>query len=185
MRRRGVPTLAAAWFTFALTANAITDPTMMNPAAPASNTTGGVIATDPAVIALVAEGTTRSSTFARIVADLQASDVLVTIEPNRRMKHGMTGYTAFVARTSVRRYLRVCFDPRQPRCEQIATIGHELWHAREIARHPEVVSQADFRALYDGGVAGRSIRGRWDSDGAVAAGRRIRNELAARGGQAP
>jgi len=173
----GVTVTAAFLFVFVTTPLAAAHSTSANPAAPVSNTTGGVITTTPAVVSLVADGAAHSPTFAGIVADLLASNVLVTIEPDLGLKHGMSGYTAFVARTPIRRYLRVCFDPRGARAEQIAIIGHELWHAREVARHPEVLTQADFHALYASTIAGRPLHGRWDSDGAFTAGERILHEL--------
>lgn len=149
-----------------------------NPAAPVSDVTGGVITDTTAVVALVADGMAGSPTFAAIVADLLRSDVLVTIEPARDLEHRLSGCTAFVARTRIRRYLRVRFDPRGSRADQIAVIGHELWHAREVAHHPEVTTPEAFRTLY--ATTGRPIASWWDSDGAIAADQRIVRELAAR-----
>jgi len=71
----------------------------------------------------------------------------------------------------------VQFERKGTRDDQIEVIGHELWHAREIAGHPEVRSPETFRNLYATTIPGRRLRGRWDSDGAVAAGQRILREL--------
>lgn len=150
-----------------------------NPAAPISDRTGGVITTAPAALELLADGVAHSPTIAALVADLQASDVLVVMEPALDLKHGMSGCTAFVAQTAIRRYLRVRFEPRGTRDDQLEIIGHELWHAREVAHHPEVTSAEAFQTLYATTIPGRPLRGRWDSDGAVNAGRRILRELAA------
>jgi hypothetical protein len=82
---------------------------------------------------------------------------------------------AFITRTPNRRYVRVYFNPRLQRHQAIAIIGHELRHALEVALHPEVVNQATLRAMYV--ELGHGEGDRWDSDGAIDAGRTILREL--------
>ncbi len=146
-----------------------------NPAAPLSDTTGGAVSTTPFVIRLVIDGIEHSDTFARLVAQLLESDVLVVIEPDLHMNSQLQGYMNFVTRTAYRRYVRVYYDPRMPRWLQISVIGHELSHAVEIANHPEVIDQKTLRLLYT--QIGLGEGDHFDSESAIEVGRAIAREL--------
>ena len=146
-----------------------------NPAAPQSNETGGVVTTTAWVNGLIAEGMANSGTFAGIASQLLTSNVIATVEPALQLQTGLSGYMAFITRTPTRRYVRIYFNPKLQRHQSIAIIGHELRHALEVAMHPEVVNQSTLRAMY--AVVGRGEGDRWDSEGAVEAGRTILREL--------
>jgi hypothetical protein len=81
----------------------------------------------------------------------------------------------FVTRTPPRRYLRVYFTPRIQRQEQIAILGHELWHVVEVANHPEVIDQDTLRMLYVS--TGHGHDDYFDTDAAIRAGHIIAHEL--------
>lgn len=146
-----------------------------NPAVPRSPDNGGVVTTTPWVNGLIAEGMTDSPTFAGIASQLMSSNVVATVEPALQLKSGLSGYMAFITRTAKRRYVRIYFNPKLQRHQSIAIIGHELRHALEVALHPEVVNQSTLRAMYV--AVGRGEGDRWDSEGAVEAGRTILHEL--------
>lgn len=168
---------AALLLSLTLAPGALQPSTDGNPAAPLSDTTGGAVSTTPFVIRLVIDGIEHSDTFARIVAQLLESDVLVVIEPDVHMSSQLQGYMNFVTRTAYRRYVRVYYDPRMPRWLQIAVIGHELSHAIEVANHPEVVDQRTLRLLYTQiGLGGDD---HYDSEAAIEVGRAIARELSA------
>lgn len=129
----------------------------------------------PWVNGLIAEGMTDSPTFAGIASQLLSSNVVATVEPALQLRTGLSGFMAFITRTPKRRYVRIYFNPKLQRHQAIAIIGHELRHALEVAMHPEVVNQSTLRAMYL--VVGHGEGDRWDSDGAVEAGRTILHEL--------
>lgn len=176
--RRTAALAVAILLTFStLSAGTAPKPTDENPAAPQSTESGGVVSSTPWVLGLIAEGMAESPTFAGITSQLLVSNVIATVEPAIQMKSGLSGYTEFVARTDKRRYVRIYFDPKLQRHQAIAIIGHELRHALEIAAHPEVVDESTLKAMY--AAVGRGQGNRWDSDGAVEAGRTILRELLA------
>jgi hypothetical protein len=79
------------------------------------------------------------------------------------------------------RYLRIDVECRQPRDAQIATLGHELQHAVEIADATATVDEHSLQALY--GRIGFSVDGsrqRFESKAARDAGARIRRDLSSR-----
>ncbi len=146
-----------------------------NPAAPTSPGAGGVVTSTAWVNTLLRDGVLRSPTFAGITSQLQELDVVATVEPALQIKSGLSGYTMFITRTPLRRYVRIYFDPRLQRCQQIAIIGHELRHALEVALHPQVVNQATMKAMYQ--EHGHGEGDRWDTEGAIQAGKIILREL--------
>jgi hypothetical protein len=108
--------------------------------------------------ALVAAGIASSATFRAIIDALDRSDVIVYVEtgPIR-----LPGQLQFLAATSVCRHVRVsvripCLDT-----DGVAWLAHELWHAVEISRAPEVRDQDSLRRLYERigsvGRAGASV----------------------------
>jgi len=62
----------------------------------------------------------------------------------------------------------------------MATLGHELYHALEIAQEPSIVDARTLAAFYrrhgieTGGIAGRQT---FETEGAEQAGRQARREL--------
>ncbi len=142
---------------------------------PRTAESGGVVTTTPWVSGLIAEGMANSPTFAGIASQLLVSNVVATVEPALQLQTGLSGYMAFITRTANRRYVRIYFNPKLQRHQSIAIIGHELRHALEVAMHPEVINQSTLRAMY--AAVGHGEGDRWDSDGAVEAGRTILHEL--------
>lgn len=155
--------------------SAARDSTGENPAAPQTAESGGVVTTTPWVNGLITEGMANSPTFSGIATQLLESNVIATVEPALQIKTGLSGYMAFITRTPLRRYVRIYFNPKLQRYQAIAIIGHELSHALEVAMHPEVVNQSTLRAMYT--QVGHGEGDRWDSEGAILAGRTILHEL--------
>lgn len=110
---------------------------------------------DPAIQRLVARGQARSATFRRIVAELDASDVVVHLIQGP-MPDGFRGYLIHrVVESNGVRYLKIAVDPRAAEALVIGLIAHELQHALEVARAPEVGRSRDieefFRSIADQG----------------------------------
>lgn len=147
-------------------------------AAPASSAIGARVraATAP-VQALLTTGARRSPTFARLLRDLSATDIIVYVEATTHLPLGLNGRLTFLTSAGGIRYLRVQIPEGVGLFEGIATIGHELQHALEIAAAPQVRDSAGVAALYRQiGMQGPG-QDRYDTAAARIVGRRVRAEL--------
>ena len=126
---------------------------------------------------LIADGVQRSRTFAELVNELHATDIIVYIEASFGLPPDVSGRILLAGVAGQQRYLRIQIRATLQRDQLIATIGHELRHALEVAADRTVVDEKGFAALYrrigDGSHAG----GGYDTLAARIAGRRIHNEL--------
>jgi hypothetical protein len=126
---------------------------------------------------LVNEGIRRSPTVRDLVGSLEASDVIVWIaltdEPRVR-----TGRLRIMGSAGGVRRLCVEIARINHIYDQIAWLGHELWHAHEIALAAEVVDASSLERLYQR-IGDRSIpaEGAFETCGAVEAGRKVGREL--------
>ncbi len=127
------------------------------------------------LVELLGRGCQRSATFARLVARIEQSDVLVYVESGRDVPDSMVAYLRWVGAGAVHRYVRV--KVKTPARDEVilSLLAHELQHAAEVADAPDVRSEAALEALYrrigDDSGAG------WDSAAARAIGPIVRAEL--------
>jgi hypothetical protein len=132
---------------------------------------------NPALELLFATALDRSPTFQALVRELEASDVIVYIDRNLRLRPSIRGGITFVTAGEGVRYLNVWLNPRYTGPQMMATLGHELQHAVEVARAPEVTTAEAFARHYRHiGVRGESDN--WDTAAARHAGRLVARELA-------
>ena len=119
----------------------------------------------------------RSPTFAALVKAIDATDVIVHVEEVPQLPAGVDGRLAFVHAAGGVRYLRAQVLMGRGSIDTMATVGHELQHALEVATQPTVRDVASFAALYMriGDQPTRSDR--FDTAAAREAGRRVRNEM--------
>jgi hypothetical protein len=136
-----------------------------------------VRAAHPRFDSLIAEGVRRSETFARLVAALNDTDVIVYIAQGRGLPAGVEGRIQLVPIVHFQRYLRIEVRTDLPQDQVIAIIAHELRHALEIGTAPEVRDDAAVKRLYqrigisaDGGHA-------FDTIAAQRTGRQVQWEL--------
>src|SRR6476660_2942860 len=95
-----------------------------------------VRATEPRILALITAGLSRSATLQRLVATLDASDVVVYVAA-RRSRPALGGYLAHhVTVAGEYRYLRVAIDVQGTDNRLIPLLAHELQHALEVAQSP-------------------------------------------------
>jgi hypothetical protein len=133
--------------------------------------------TDPKIHKLLEEGVRRSSTFGSLVAELNATDVIVYIESVKDLPLSVAGQLLLVPMANYQRYLRIQIAPHGSTNEHIATIGHELCHALEIAAAPEVRDQSGLIHLYRRiGRMGVGVHS-FDTLAAQHTGRKVKNEL--------
>jgi hypothetical protein len=97
---------------------------------------------------LLTEAMRRSATVRALVDQLNRSDIVVYVQP-RSFRSGLTrGQLIFVAAAADRRYVLVEIACGEPWNTQLATLGHELQHAVEIAEARWIQSSADVAVFY-------------------------------------
>jgi hypothetical protein len=131
----------------------------------------------PAVNAMIATGVKRSTTFARLVRDLDDTDVIVYVEIVKSLPAGLDGRLSFSTAAGGFRYLRIQVPANTGKHDLIAVMGHELQHAMEIAEHANVQDSEGVASLYK--LIGLQAHGvdRYDTTEARSVGRRVRAEL--------
>lgn len=105
---------------------------------------------------LIADGVTRSPTIARLVGELNASDVIVFIE--LRVDPGIpTAETMLLTSTRSVRYVHVIVNPRLTLDQRVEYLGHELQHVLEIATDDCAVDGPSVRRRF--ATIGRELSG--------------------------
>jgi hypothetical protein len=129
---------------------------------------------------LVDEAARRSPAVRALIDQLEQLDVTVYIRVRAFDQPDLDGQIALLAGQNSHRYLVIELACGRPGLSQMATLGHELFHATEIAAEPWVVDGRSLAALYTrigtqtGNQAGRRT---FETAAAAAAGERTRREL--------
>jgi hypothetical protein len=127
---------------------------------------------------LLLEGLQRSPTLRSLVDALDGKDVIVYVEMQPRLKARLAGSLTWITGTPKFRYVRISWNPEVGTSAAIATLGHELQHALEIAHEPSITSASSLEAFYRRhGIDMRSNNG-WDTIAARERGDAVRRELA-------
>jgi hypothetical protein len=145
-----------------------------------------VRSSDPAIGALLREGSDRSATFGTLVDAIEHSNGIVYVEFGYCVFGHLNGCVLpLIASPHGDRYLRILVTPdksRRSHDQLLALIAHELRHALEVFEHVDVVDAATMNALYSrigtpetGGLNG------YETSAARAAGDHTLNELLAEG----
>ena len=135
-----------------------------------------VRATDPLSHLTLALALERSAIVRALVADLQATNVIVHINTGP-LPAGIGGITRFAASRAGYRYLRVTIASNLRDQLRLILLGHELEHVREIAHSSAVDLPGLFRLFEERGY--RNGQGMYETMSAVRVERRIRQELEA------
>jgi hypothetical protein len=104
---------------------------------------------DPGLKAVLDRGTARSPTLQKIVAEIDATRVLVFAECSMRMPTGVAGRMNFVTNTVDYRFVRIAVDCKLSERWQTILLAHELQHALEIGRNPDVVDVETMESMYE------------------------------------
>jgi hypothetical protein len=158
-------------------------PTDPAPSAPAPNYTllvspdRRVRGADVRVQEYLTTGFSRSTTFARLLTALNASDVIVYIERVMTLPHDTIGRLSIVPVANGQRYLRIQIRSDLSTTDAVALIGHEMRHALEVADAPAVRDSDGMIKLYR--QIGHSSGGEhvYDTTAAQDTGRQVRREL--------
>ncbi len=136
-----------------------------------------VRAVTPGAADLLAQATGRSAVITALLDQLERTDVVVYLSDSMARTAGEPAASLrFMTSAAGIRYVHVLIHSWDaPPWERIAWLGHELQHALEIAKAPEVRDGEGVRRLY-GRLGWKSPAG-FESAGALAMGERVRNEL--------
>ncbi len=132
------------------------------------------------VTSLVAEAARRSPLIRELIDRLEGLDVTVYIRARTFVMTELEGRIALLAATGSHRYLVIELACGRNGFTQMATLGHELFHATEIAAEPSIVDAETLAAFYTriGTQTNDSIgRRTFETQAAADAGRRARREL--------
>jgi hypothetical protein len=132
---------------------------------------------DASITRALAEGRDASPTFRRLVAEIERSDLILHVRMAGADARA-DGAFHFVTTAGGSRFVRISLRRGLPREVMVALLGHELMHAVEVARHPDVRDERSMRALYER-IGHAHEDGQFDTDGAVQAGAGVRRELRA------
>lgn len=153
--------------------------TIESPAAPAPS---HVRAVSEHARQTLTDGLSRSATIARLVAALEASDVIVFVDT--RVDPAIpTAETMLMVKTKSVRYVHVILNPRMTTDERVEYLGHELQHAVEIAGDESAVDGPSVRKRF--GAIGRELgqstqrEKSFETDGARLVSILVRRELSA------
>ena len=128
---------------------------------------------------LLLQGLQRSATLRSLVDELDDRDVIVYVEMQPRLRTGLAGRLTWITATPKFRYVRISWNPDIGTNAAIATLGHELQHALEVAREPSIVCATTLEAFYrKHGIDMRSHNG-WDTIAARDRGDAVRRDLSA------
>jgi hypothetical protein len=127
---------------------------------------------------LLKEAVRTSPTVGQLVEALQATDVIVNVELALLPKP-LNGMIQIAAAAPGARYLRLTLRVPTGRPKAVATLGHELRHALEIAGMPEIKDEATLAQAYRRLGASGYREGAFETEAALETGRAVARELAA------
>jgi len=121
---------------------------------------------------------TGSPTAARMVRQLENSDLIVMVLTDY-LPAALGGDLSLVSATPQWRFVRIRLNNMLPPREQIGMLGHELQHALEVAADPRVRDQASMRRLYER-IGHGAWGGPYETTAAREAGAMVLREMAER-----
>jgi hypothetical protein len=127
---------------------------------------------------LLLEARRRSTIVASLVRRFETTDAVVYVtDALPTVRNGPKSNLVFLSLDTTVRYLRIWLDgSRLSPSERIAALGHELFHALEVATAPEVRDARSFTQLYRR-IGWESTKDRFETQGARDMSARIRKYL--------
>lgn len=174
--RFGAALMAAGLAVIALPSHSAADQ-QPGPAEPALLSHSRVRAFDKVALQVLQAAVACSPTVARMVTDLQTSDLIVGIEAHP-FRTKVAGELRILAAAGGVRHVRIRLQTPNSMENLLWILGHELHHAMEVAGAPEVRDQATQRAFFVRSGWEREGGGRFETEGAVEAGRLVAREVA-------
>ena len=135
---------------------------------------------EPEMRGLVGDAARGSTAIRGLIDHLEGLDVTVYVRQRAFAPTELEGRVALLAASGGHRYLVIELACGRPRLTQMATLGHEFYHAVEIADEPSVVNAQTLAAFYTR-IGRRSDywggRMMFETEAAAEAGLRVRREL--------
>jgi hypothetical protein len=154
--------------------------TLVVPHAAAAQTAPHMRVLDRDLKALLERGVTQSPTLNALVAEIEATPLLVFVECGIRLPSGVGARTNFVTSVGETRLVRVAVDCSLTHRWQVSLLAHEIQHALEIGRRPEVLDVDAMESLYESigfpTVRDGSTR-HFETEAAIAVQRAVNEEL--------
>ncbi len=119
------------------------------PSAVLESPTRHVRSSDAYVTSLLRDGFYRSPTFARLIARLEHSDLIIHIETSQMLPAGIEGRLILLPLAHGTRYVRIQIGVHESHADAVALLAHELEHAQEVADAPGVTDLTALVALYE------------------------------------
>lgn len=148
----------------------------VSPSAALDSPTRHVRTSFPYVTSLLKDGFYKSPTFARLVARLEHSDLIVYVEVLQQMPAGIEGRMVMLPHAHGTRYVRIQIGAQEAENDSIALLAHELEHATEVANAPDVTDMNRFVALYER-IGQKSGWHQYETAAAQETARQVRNEI--------
>jgi len=139
---------------------------------------------DPRLRSLVEDAAARSPSIRAAIDRIEAANVIVYVRIAMFRQVNLEGRVGMIAHVNGRRFLAIELACGRPEVTTMATLGHELHHAVEIAGEPSIVDARTLAAFYTThGMQTSNAPGQlmFETDGAEEAGRRARREIVAAG----
>jgi hypothetical protein len=132
----------------------------------------------PGAAKLLREARQRSQVVATLLGSLEATDAVVYVTDAMPVaRQGAKSHLTFLSLGSTVRYLLVWLDgSRLSPTDRIAALGHELFHALEVATSPEVKDGQGFARLFRR-IGWETSRDRFETRGARELEERVRRSL--------
>jgi hypothetical protein len=133
---------------------------------------------DSGLAAAVIRGAEQSPTFRAILERLASSDLIVYLRRGRLLGNTAAA-TQLLTASGGYRYVRVTLEPDPASDAGLALLGHELWHALELAEAKWVIDSAGVHKLYQR-IGYRTCEASarcYDTDMAVTTGYQVLREL--------
>lgn len=174
--RFGAALMAASLAVIALPPRAAADQ-QPNPAESVLLSHSHVRAFDKVALQVLPAAVACSPTVARMVSELQTSDLIVGIEAHP-FRTKVAGELRILAAAGGVRHVRIRLQTPNSMENLLWILGHELHHAMEVAGAPEVRDAATQRAYFARVGWERDGGGRFETEAAVEAGRLVAREVA-------
>jgi len=136
---------------------------------------GRVRTLDPVVAELLEQGPAQSTTLARLLDEIERSDLIVYIERHNRFPPTHIGSFKLAGECSGHRYARIALSASLDRRDTLIAMAHELQHAAEVAAS-DVVDDRGMFELYCR-IGDRRTAG-FDTEAARLVTRQVSKELA-------
>jgi hypothetical protein len=135
---------------------------------------------EPQLRDVIEDAMSRSPALRGLADLLEARDVTVYIRTRAQLPTGLEGRAALLAVHGGHRYLVIELACGRSAVMQMTTLGHELFHAVEIANEPSIVDARTLVAYYarvgtlTGDIDGKRT---FETQAAADVGTRVRREL--------